>query len=131
MFDTTTQAGRVQIISLYKSEVSSNPDLSFKTFCDNHNISDYKKLLWWCNDQGISIYALQGKRRLLNSVRQSEETFIQFVPSGNPASCNLRGVSITFPDGVNLTFQECSVESAISLLSIYQSRQGGSQPCSD
>ena len=62
---------------------------------------------------------------------KTEETFIQFVPSGKSLSGNLLGVSITFPDGVNLTLQESSVESLISLLSIYKSRLGGAKPCLD
>ena len=65
------------------------------------------------------------------TVLESEGTFIQFVPSGKSTSGNLRGVSITFPDGVNLTLQESSVENVISLLNIYSSRLGGAKPCSD
>ena len=53
------------------------------------------------------------------------------MPSGRSGFSNLRGVSITFPDGVNLTLQESSVESVISLLTVYQSRRGGAEPCSD
>ena len=52
----------------------------------------------------------------------SGDAFIQFVPSNRTASGNLRGISITFPDGVNLSLQESSVESVISLLTIYRKR---------
>ena len=125
-FDTSTQSGKQQALAAYKSEVAANPDLSFKTFCDSHGITDYKKLLWWCNDQGISIYALQGRRRNRTASLQVQKTdgaFIQFTPARRPSSGDLRGVSITFPDGVNLTLQECGTESVISLLAIYQQRK--------
>ena len=34
------------------------------------------------------------------------------------------GISITFPDGVNLSLQECSAESVADLLAIYRNRCG-------
>ena len=52
-------------------------------------------------------------------------SFIQFAPSAPAApSASMRGVSITFPDGVNLSLQECSAESVADLLAIYRSRCG-------
>ena len=59
--------------------------------------------------------------------------FVQFVPrqgiESSPSS--LRGVSITFPDGVNLTLQECTTESVISLLTIYQQRKAEKATATD
>ena len=133
-FDTSTPSGKRQALAAYKSEVASNPNLSFKSFCDNHGISEYKKLLWWCNGQGISIYALQrrGAHQDTNGAEmKGDGAFIQFTPAVRPSSGDLRGISITFPDGVNLTLQESSVESVVSLLTIYQSRLGGAGVCSD
>ena len=139
-FDTSTQSGKEQAIAAYKSELAANHKLSLKAFCDRHGIVEYKKLLWWCNGQGISIYALQGRNGYGsqdpaqyrgNEQHNGNGTFIQFSPAHRPSSCDLRGISITFPDGVNLTLQESSVESVICLLAVYQSRQGGAKSCSD
>ena len=40
------------------------------------------------------------------------------------SAASMRGISITFPDGVNLSLQECSAESVADLLAIYRNRCG-------
>ncbi len=50
-------------------------------------------------------------------------SFIQFAPSSAPVpSAAMRGISITFPDGVNLSLQEGNAEGLADLLAIYRSR---------
>lgn len=50
-------------------------------------------------------------------------SFIQFTPSASAVPfASMHGVSITFPDGVNLSLQECSAEGVADLLAIYRVR---------
>ena len=53
-----------------------------------------------------------------------EGSIVQIRPACSKPrpSSSLSNISITFPDGVNLSLQECSVESVADLLSIYRSR---------
>ena len=104
--------------------------------CSKHNqICKFRGVIDWTKRHRISVLELRREARGETAGRsespKSDGTFIQFMPSGRSASSNLRGISITFPDGVNLTLQESSVESVISLLTVYQSRRGGAEPCSD
>ena len=122
------------VIVGYKSRLKSNPDLKLSEYCKESH-TNYRGVIDWTKRHGISILELRREARdgALGSSASSKAdgAFIQFMPSSRSTSGNLRGISITFPDGVNLTLQESSVESVISLLSIYQSRQGGAASCSD
>ena len=118
----------------YKSRLKDNPDLKLSEYCKEIH-TNYRGVIDWMRRNGIR--PLDLKREASGATvcgmanTGSGDAFIRFVPSNRTASGNLRGVSITFPDGVNLTLQESSVESVISLLTIYQSRQGGAGLCSD
>ena len=133
---TPTQAASRyrKIIEGYKSRLRTNPDLKLSEYCKESH-TNYRGVIDWTKRHGISILELRREARGGIAGRsaspESEGTFIQFMPSGREASGNLRGISITFPDGVNLTLQESSVESVIRLLTVYQSRQGGTSSCSD
>ena len=52
-----------------------------------------------------------------------EGMFIQFYPGKNDAAQTYRGISVNFPDGTNLTLQECSAEGLSSLIDIYKRRK--------
>ena len=122
------------VIDVYKSKLRSNPDLKLSEYCKESH-TNYRGVIDWTKRHGISILELRrearGERTGCSPSPEYEESFIQFVPPSRTTSGNLRGISITFPDGVNLTLQESSVESVISLLAVYQSRRGGSPSCSD
>ena len=113
-----------KVIEDYKVRLKDNPDLKLSEYCKETH-TNYNGVVDWTKSHAVSIRELQREAH-----GESSGTFIQFAPSRYPASSDLRGVSITFPDGVNLTLQESSVESVISLLTIYQSRQGGASSCS-
>ena len=123
-----------KIIEGYRSRLRTDPDLKLSEYCKESH-TNYSGVIDWTKRHGISILGLRrearGERAVRSASQESEGTFIQFTPSSRCVSGDLRGISITFPDGVNLTLQESSVESVISLLSIYQSRQGGAASCSD
>lgn len=118
--------------AIYKRRLKDNPDLNLRVFCHEVHV-DYAGMSSWCNHHGVGLLKL--RREAQTGMLTGEPmTFIQVQPScttPSSGSLYLRGISITFPDGVNLTLQESSVESVISLLSIYQSRQGGAASCSD
>ena len=118
----------------YKLRLKDNPDLKLSEFCKEVH-TNYRRVLGWTRRHGISISALKRKASGGTAWGLSDtepgNAFIQFVPSSRLTSASLLGISITFPDGVNLTLQESSVESVISLLTIYQSRHGGAKSCSD
>ena len=123
-----------KVISDYRLKLGENPDLKLREYCkETHTY--YRGLIDWLERYGPDSRGMKSEACVKDgdetTVLESEGTFIQFVPSGKSTSGNLRGVSITFPDGVNLTLQESSVESIISLLNIYKSRLGGVKPCSD
>lgn len=123
-FDSTSSEGRRQIVEAYRAAVMSSPDrLSFKSFCDNNGISNYKAILWWCRGRQISLKRIQEHPKSSSSIPQ-EGSIVQIRPACNKPrpSSSLSNISITFPDGVNLSLRECSVESVADLLSIYRSR---------
>lgn len=112
----------------------NNPNLKLSEYCKEFHIN-YRGVLEWTRYRGIRVTNLRREARGETPVWPSNsyygDMFIQFAPARHPSTCNLSGVSITFSDGVNLTIQESSVESIISLLTIYQSRQGGAKTCLD
>ena len=118
----------------YKSRLKDNPDLKLSEYCKEVH-TYYRGVIEWMRRSGIRTLDLKREASVETVCGMtntgSGDAFIRFMPSNRTASSNLRGISITFPDGVNLTLQESSVESVISLLTIYQSRQGGAGICSD
>ncbi len=133
-YSTTTPEGKRQVIDAYRRAVKSNPKLSLKSFCYEIGLGDgYKHVLWWANGQGISIYGIQRGSDQGNKADLDCPTFIQVKPVQRTVSSSLKAVSITFPDGINLSLQESGVEEVVALLDAYRSRhqaEGGAAPCS-
>lgn len=117
------------LIEEYKQRLKSDPSIQLKVVCTEMGV-EYRRVIDWTTSHGIFVRKLQAEARG-EIPTDTPQTFVQFGPSRHSLSCDLRGISITFPDGVNLTLQESSVESVISLLTVYQSRQGGAASCSD
>lgn len=125
MGNTTTAGKQTSVyrkaIEGYKESLKTKPYLAFKSYCRDNNIA-YEKILDWTNRQGIFVRDLKGEARGEElSHGDNQQTFIQFRPQARPgiAGGMLKGVSITFPDNINLSLQECTTESLISLLSMY------------
>jgi len=120
----------------YRKALRSDTYTTFCSFCRSRHVS-YDGIKKWASAQGISIMALKWEARgEVQPVREDASpspTFIQFVPSPSRQSPVLRNVSITFPDGVNLTLQESGVTEVMALLDAYRSRhqaEGGAASCS-
>ena len=113
-FDSTTNSGRTSIIEAYRIAVTESADrISFKTFCDDNGISDYRKILWWCRDRKISVKRIQQSQITSPSNTPVSPSIVQVRPTSIPRqspSTLLSGISITFPDGVNLSLQEGNAE---------------------
>lgn len=136
IYKTKLNTERMQVIQRYKEALSSDPGLSFKDFFSKEKCGRYDTMLDWCKRRGISVHSLKSDAQVRSAAKLLDSrdhiSFIQFAPAKAPQMpLTLQGVSITFPDGVNLTLQESSIESVISLLTIYQARQGGASECSD
>jgi len=126
------------VILEYKSRLSYNPRLRLSDLCWELR-TDYGSLRGWCKNNGISIRDLKKEAILrvgadipVMPVDHVKPSFIRFIPGATAGStAALRGVNVTFPDGVSMTIQESSVEDVISLLSSYRTRFGGATPCLD
>lgn len=118
----------------YKDVLKTDPLYSFKLFCDERGVKS-SKMSDWMKRRGIHVKVLQAEAKGAG-LCSHPDTFIQFKAGSRP-SCTedtLKGVSITFADGVNLTLQESSVKGVISLLAVYSSRcnrGGGANVCLD
>ncbi len=104
------------------------------SFCRATHRSN-RALTAWMYSNGVSVQKLKRAARdgLLKPDPQEEEltldaletadTFVQFSPASLPSSFDpVRGVDIVFPDGVRLTFRECSPEGLLSILEKYERR---------
>ena len=83
----------------------------------------------WVSSSGLSVRRLkQNHRDARHPAEASEQeaplsAFVQFTPASVPAASEpLHGVHINFPDGVNLTLQECTPEGIVTLLDTYARR---------
>ena len=116
----------------YKSRLALEPDLRLKEYC-KEVYCNYHSLGYWCSRRGISVASIRkevlSQRLSTSSSQESKESglFVQLRPA-SPSSLvsnTLKGVSVTFSDGINLTLQECQVEELVTLLVVYQQRKGG------
>lgn len=127
-----TPADKHALLQEYKELLKIDPLHTLKSFCKERGIK-VTKFNDWMHRHGISVKRLQAEARGEDPCLYSN-TFIQFKAGNLPAYAadTLKGVSITFADGVNLTLQESSVENVVSLLTVYGYRNnGGSKICSD
>ena len=106
--------------------MKDNPNLKLKAYCEEVGV-DYRMMICWTSNHGMHVSSLKADNAKSSVANTSTDNpaFVQFVPRPGiqPTSSSLRGVSIMFPDGVNLTLQECNTESVIGLLATYQQRK--------
>ena len=91
-----------RVIEGYKSRLRTNPNLKLSEYCKESH-TNYRGVIDWTKRHGISILELRrearGETSGSTSAPQSDGAFIQFMPSSRSTFGNLRGTSITFPDG--------------------------------
>ena len=103
---------------------------TLSAYCKQVHVS-YEGMKKWVSASGLSVRHLkQSHRKTQSQVSKGDEhedtldAFMQFLPSSVPAvSTPMRGVCISFPDGVSLTLQECTPEGIVTLLDTYARRR--------
>lgn len=122
-YDISTFEGKQRVVEDYRKAVQANPGLKFKKFCTQCGIDRYEPLLWWCHRHGISVLdIIRGSQTESGNLNP---TFIQFRPGQAPTAIVLKDISITFPDGINLTLRESCVDDLVTLLDTYKTRHCG------
>lgn len=114
----------------FSAAVGRGETKTLSSYCRLTHTS-YDGIKHWIRSQGLSVKSLKRPNSTQETAlaackpEAGPVSFIQFAPSAAPASAaSMRGISIIFPDGVNLSLQECSAESVADLLAIYRSRYG-------
>ena len=125
-FDSTTHSGRLRIIEAYRTAVAGSAvPITFKSFCDDIGISDYRKVLWWCQGHKISVMSIRTGSELREDQASPSIVRLRAASASGPESepsPTLSDVGITFPNGVKLTLGECSLENVVCLVTAYSSR---------
>lgn len=122
----------------YEQAVRSGGSVTLSSYCKSFHVN-YRGMTKWMSAMGLSARGLKREVRdgaPMSGQGISEEAsglFVQFTPSP-AASCpgRLRGVAISFPDGVGLTLQESTVEEVVALVDTYERRRSarGEASCS-
>ena len=117
----------IALLDGYKKRLSQeSPDYTLKSYCDEKGVS-YRKVIEWTTRHGYFVRAIKTEvyGASLLEEKVPGETFVQFHPKreSHTGGYPLCGVSITFPDGVNLRLEECSTENVIALLDTYERRR--------
>ena len=77
---------------------------------------------------GLSVRRLKNGHRIAQAQAEAgtpedaQGMFVQFMPPTPITSAPMHGVSISFPDGVNLTLREYTPEGIVTLLDTYARR---------
>lgn len=121
----------------FEEAVRENPYLTAKEFCikDMGCVDQFMK---WARRTKHNITRLRqqalDERKKAKGLERRNSTddptpgnmFIKFVPKKEAGLYPFKGISLTFPDGVNLSLQECTAEGLSSLLDIYNKRKEAS-----
>ena len=101
---------------------------TLSSYCSASNMN-YSHFRYWLRSKGLSVKSLKESSHVhaalpvSNVTENKSASFVQFVPSvSSVAPSSVHGICITFPDGINLSLEECSVENIANLLSIYRGR---------
>lgn len=128
--DIPVRAGELykQTWERYNALLNEAPTLTLRSFCKSASVN-YHGMLKWTRRQGLSVKARKKarKKRVKEDAITLDRipTFLQLLPPPVPATAAnvLHQVSITFPDGVLLTLQECTFEGLLSLIDTYARRR--------
>ena len=111
----------------FLASVRSGERKTLSSYCKATQ-TDYGRLRRWIRTKGISVKAVtrsicENHSKPKSAAESRSVSFVQLAPSSKPVkSVSMRGISITFPDGVNLSLQEGNAEGIADLLAIYRSR---------
>lgn len=89
-------------IEEYRQRLTSDPTCTLKSFC-REKCTDYRRLRRWTERHGLNVRNLKAEVSNTLSVKEPNESFVQFIAPHRPCGTfSLKGVSITFADGINL-----------------------------
>ncbi len=100
---------------------------TLSAYCRSVHVS-YEGMKKWVSASGLSVRRLKQDTRMPRAKAvegtavEALDMFVQFMPPTPTTSVPLHGVHINFPDGVNLTLQECTPEGIVTLLDTYARR---------
>ena len=101
---------------------------TLSAYCKSVHVS-YEGMKKWVSANGLSVRQLKRGGRMPraqvkgSATGEAPDMFVQFMPPPFTTFVPMRGVCITFPDGVNLTLQECTPEGVVTLLDTYARRR--------
>ena len=129
----------------FKNRLALDPSSSLREFCHEVHV-DYNGMKSWYSHHNVSIRNLrkEAEQIRLQDSQESQSKFVQVRPAAVPQHLNgqdchpamlqpsmLKGVSITFPEGIVMSMSEIGVREVVGLLHAYCDINGGSVPCSD
>lgn len=124
---TTLGKQCISVLNGYKKRLSEeSPEYSLRAYCSERGIN-YHQVLDWTSRHGY--YLRDIRAEVFGGFPAEEPTsgemFVQFRPRRTSASkgrTKLKGISITFPNGVNLGLEDCDCEEVIALIDTYERR---------
>ena len=122
----------------YEAVIRDGGTDTLSAYCKTAHVN-YDRMIRWMSAKGLSVIRLKREVRkggagTCEVVREAMAgLFVQFTPSPSVSRLGrLRGVAISFPDGVGLTLQESTVEEVVALVDTYERRRSAREeaPCS-
>lgn len=105
------------------------PDLTLSNYCKEAHVY-CRGVRRWMKQEGLSVrsckrgpHSRSGEVENLVPTPVHGPMFVQVIPKDAITTPSLHGVSITFPDGVVLTLQDCTPESVVTLVETYERRR--------
>jgi hypothetical protein len=101
---------------------------TLSAYCESVHVN-YNGMKHWVAASGLSVRRLKKSSRMPrvqvegSTAVEVPDMFMQFTPPASVMSAAVHGVCINFPDGVNLTLQECTPEGIVTLLDTYARRR--------
>ena len=101
---------------------------TLSAYCKSVHVS-YDGMKKWVSARGLSVRRLKQDTRMprteavASAAGEGLDMFVQFMPPSLGKSAPMHGICINFPDGVNLTLQECTPEGIATLLDTYARRR--------
>lgn len=105
----------------------SGGSATLSSYCESVHVN-YSGMKHWVAVNGLSVRRLKNGHRIAQAQAEAgtpedaQGMFVQFMPPTPITSAPMHGVSISFPDGVNLTLRECTPEGIVTLLDTYARR---------
>lgn len=101
---------------------------TLSAYCKSVHVN-YEGMKKWVSASGLSVRRLKQGKRTAPCPPEADASvdalgmFVQFMPPAPGMSTPMHGVSVSFPEGISLTLQECTPEGIVTLLETYVRRR--------